>query len=136
MLELIVVPKSDPLLRADMAVHYSQPKGFVGRSIIYEIRYNGIRYGAIGGGQTLGLRTIGVGSGSLLPTPTTVGNEFCPSMQKHPSHRRLTQKIKNVNGGIQLWIREWMMGWPIGWTALEPLGTDKYQEWLQWHGEF
>jgi hypothetical protein len=31
------------------------------------------------------------------------------------------------------WV-EWLMGWPIGWTDLEPLGTDKFQQWLRWHG--
>lgn len=30
------------------------------------------------------------------------------------------------------WV-EWLMGWPLGWTALEPLGTGKFQEWLQQH---
>ena len=33
------------------------------------------------------------------------------------------------------WV-EWLMGWPFpGWTALEPLETDKYLQWLQLHGE-
>lgn len=32
------------------------------------------------------------------------------------------------------WV-EWLMGWPTGWTALEPLGMDKYLQWLQLHGE-
>nr|WP_254171210.1 hypothetical protein [Ralstonia mannitolilytica] len=31
---------------------------------------------------------------------------------------------------------EWLMGWPIGHTALEPLATDKYREWLQQHGGY
>lgn len=31
------------------------------------------------------------------------------------------------------WV-EWLMGWPIGWTALKPLETAKFQEWLQQHG--
>lgn len=30
---------------------------------------------------------------------------------------------------------ESLMGWPIGQTELTPLVTDKYQEWLQQHGE-
>jgi hypothetical protein len=30
------------------------------------------------------------------------------------------------------WV-EWLMGWPIGHTALEPLATAKYQEWLRQH---
>lgn len=31
---------------------------------------------------------------------------------------------------------EWLMGWPIGHTALEPLETGRYQEWLQQHSPF
>ena len=33
------------------------------------------------------------------------------------------------------WV-EWLMGWPIGWTASAQLETARFQEWLQWHGEF
>lgn len=29
---------------------------------------------------------------------------------------------------------EWLMGWPIGWSALEPLATGKFQQWLASHG--
>lgn len=45
------------------------------------------------------------------------------------------RKMQAGNGG-QLnpnWV-EWLMGWPIGWTDLEPLETDKFQQWLQLHG--
>jgi len=31
---------------------------------------------------------------------------------------------------------EWFMGFPLGWTALEPLGTRKFQQWLRSHGIF
>lgn len=34
-----------------MAVHYSQPKGFVGRNICYAILYNDVYYGSIVGGS-------------------------------------------------------------------------------------
>jgi hypothetical protein len=34
-----------------------------------------------------------------------------------------------------MWI-EWLMGWPSKWTALEPLETVKYQEWLQQHSPY
>lgn len=30
---------------------------------------------------------------------------------------------------------EWLMGWPIGQTALEPLETDRFQQWLNSHGK-
>ena len=33
------------------------------------------------------------------------------------------------------WV-EWLMGWPTGWTALEPLGMDKFRQWLFSHGIF
>ena len=33
------------------------------------------------------------------------------------------------------WV-EWLMGWPIGHTALEPLETDKFQEWRLQHGGY
>lgn len=29
---------------------------------------------------------------------------------------------------------EWLMGWPIGWTALAPLATDRFRQWLHSHG--
>lgn len=33
------------------------------------------------------------------------------------------------------WV-DWLVGWPIGWTALQPLETHKFQEWLQQHGDY
>jgi hypothetical protein len=32
------------------------------------------------------------------------------------------------------WIY-WVMGWPAGWASLKPLEMDKFQSWLQLHGE-
>ena len=34
-----------------------------------------------------------------------------------------------------VWV-EWLMGWPLGWTALKPLATDKFPQWLHSHGGF
>lgn len=34
-----------------MSVHYSNPKGFVGRNICYSVEYNGVYYGSIVGGS-------------------------------------------------------------------------------------
>jgi hypothetical protein len=33
------------------------------------------------------------------------------------------------------WV-EWLMGWPIGYTDLKPLGMDKFQRWLELHGNY
>ena len=31
---------------------------------------------------------------------------------------------------------KWLMGWPMGWTDVSTeLAMDKFQSWLQWHGE-
>ncbi len=52
MIELRRVKRTYPELVADMAVHYSQPKGFVGRNICYAIVCDGVYYGAIVAGSS------------------------------------------------------------------------------------
>lgn len=51
MIELIKSKKSDPDIQYLMSIHYSQPKGFVGRQIIYKIFQEGEFVGAIGAGS-------------------------------------------------------------------------------------
>jgi hypothetical protein len=46
------IKRTDPRILSDMAIHYSQPKGFVGRNICYAIIHNGIYYGSIVGGSS------------------------------------------------------------------------------------
>jgi hypothetical protein len=50
-LQLVVVKRTFPPLLSDMAIHYSQPKGFVGRNICYAILCDDIYYGTIVGGS-------------------------------------------------------------------------------------
>lgn len=45
------IKRTDPRLLADMAVHYSQPKGFVGRNICYAVMVDDVYYGGIVGGS-------------------------------------------------------------------------------------
>jgi hypothetical protein len=52
MLRLVRTNKSDPAFKAMMAVHYSQPKGFVGRQLLYRVEYAGICYGGIAFGSS------------------------------------------------------------------------------------
>jgi hypothetical protein len=47
MLELIQTKRTDKRLLERMTIHYSQPKGFVGRNICYACLYNGEYYGHI-----------------------------------------------------------------------------------------
>lgn len=51
MLELLITKKSCPRLLKLMSIHYSKPKGFVGRNICYAIFYNDIYYGHIVSGS-------------------------------------------------------------------------------------
>ncbi|MGF6837032.1 hypothetical protein QF001_000899 [Paraburkholderia youngii] len=56
---------------------------------------------------------------------------------KDRSNDRIDHAVMASDGG-QLnpeWV-EWLMGWPIGHTALKPLETAKYREWLQQHSPF
>jgi len=52
LLNLEITPKSDSRLKARMVVHYSQPKGFVGRSICYAILWDNTYYGHIVAGSS------------------------------------------------------------------------------------
>lgn len=61
----------------------------------------------------------------MLPTPTA--NRW-DGLQSHG--------VNVVSGQLNPEWVEWLMGWPIGWTDLKPLATDKFQEWLQQHGNF
>lgn len=45
------IQKNDRRLKNDMADHYSQPGGFVGRSLCYAVLYDGKYYGSIVGGS-------------------------------------------------------------------------------------
>ena len=50
----------------------------------------------------------------------------------------LGEQVAGLHNGGKLnpnWV-EWLMGWPIGWTDLKPLEMDKFQQWLQQHGEY
>lgn len=51
--ELKVIPRNDPDLRQAMDLHYTQTKGFVGRSICYRINYDSICYGYIVAGSAV-----------------------------------------------------------------------------------
>ena len=53
MIELERIKKNDPQLQDWMACHYSQPKGFVGRQLLYKIHYGTQVLGATGGGSCI-----------------------------------------------------------------------------------
>jgi len=91
--------------------------------------------------------------GNKWPTPTTprphdnekTAGKYIPSQKQkdltwavehYPTPAARDYRSPNSVIGGQLnpdWV-EWLMGWPIGWSALEPLGMDKFHEWLRLHG--
>ena len=114
--------------------------------------------------QPLELRINAEGSGSWLPTPTASragynksrgpNGKIQPSLDYMARHNTWPtptasdstggQRAASKQGGANLrealggplnptWV-EWLMGWPIGWTDLEPLGTGRFQKWLEEHG--
>ena len=50
-LRLERVKRTHPEMLANMKIHYSQPKGFVGRNICYLVKWGNITYGSIAGGS-------------------------------------------------------------------------------------
>lgn len=51
MLSLKKVSRTDELVQQNMKDHYSRPKGFMGRNLLYSITYDGKCYGTISGGS-------------------------------------------------------------------------------------
>jgi hypothetical protein len=80
---------------------------------------------------------------NLWPTPCASASKgsspaaLTRKSGKDRSNDRIDHAVMASDGG-QLnpeWV-EWLMGWPIGHTALEPLETARYQEWLAQHSPY
>ena len=102
---------------------------------------------------TLERPTNAKGCGLLDSTPTKVmpvETELTPDRIRVLPSGRPRKLSKNGTDGSMNWAQlmlhkgliptpelcEYYMGWPIGATALQPLGTDRFQEWLRKHGGF
>jgi DNA (cytosine-5)-methyltransferase 1 len=77
------------------------------------------------------------------PTPVCQDSRHAISRHLDPNNTYWKSNLGEVvmsleptqNGRLNpTWV-EWLMGWPQEWTDLKPLEMDKYQEWLQQHGE-
>ena len=84
----------------------------------------------------------------MWPTPTRrdyKGTNSPEGLTRKDGKSRMDQlpnavKYRDLPGQVgghlnPAWV-EWLMGWPVGWTELRPLETDRFQQWLQQHGEF
>tara|TARA_R110000868_G_scaffold83144_2_gene234973 strand:- start:2 stop:505 length:504 start_codon:yes stop_codon:yes gene_type:complete len=79
-----------------------------------------------------------------FPTPQASdnrdrGNMSNPSIQRRVAMGKqimLSQSVDQNSGQLNPpWV-EWLMGWPLEWTDLNPLETDKFQEWQKEHGDY
>lgn len=102
-------------------------------------RWGMMRDGELSERITPVLPTIATESGYMLPTPQAqdakhstknAKNMLEKGGQLHLAHVVGLEEIGELNPE---WI-EWLMGWPIGWTALEPLATGRFRQWLDSHG--
>lgn len=78
-----------------------------------------------------------------LPTPQKSDNRDRGNVMTSPCITRrslakkqmmLSQVAKDRPGNLNPDWTEWFMGWPIKWSALNPLATDKFHQWLRSHG--
>lgn len=91
-----------------MAIHYSKPKGFVGRSIIYAVTHDGRTYGYIAGGSAtrfLPGRNEFFGD---VPLENIVNNTFYhvirPKDGRYPMRNFTTAIVRMFRGAIR---RDW-----------------------------
>jgi len=77
-----------------------------------------------------------------LPTPNAgmfrnhnYNKDLCIKRSKKHQVDICMHSIMYWNGPIKIEFIEGMMAWPIKWTDLKPLEMDKFQQWLQQHGD-
>lgn len=74
----------------------------------------------------------------LLPTPTKSWARSGPGLSNNRDNLRMSAAstdlalaiVEVVGWRWPVSFIEWMMGWPTRWTALQPLETDRFQQWL------
>jgi hypothetical protein len=78
------------------------------------------------------LHTCGVVC-SLWPTPRADGRDNCGGSNARKKAQATGTYISRYPNPT---FQERLMGWPLQWSALEPLGTDRFQRWRRLHGGF
>ena len=94
---LIPIKRTNPRILADMAIHYSRPKGFVGRNICYAIMFGNEYYGAIVGGSAT-LHLVGRDEFFSLTKETKKAalNQIVNNIFYHIEKKRGTYPVRNM----------------------------------------
>ncbi len=101
------IKRADPRILADMAIHYSQPKGFVGRNICYAITNDGVYYGAIvGGSSTLHLVGRDAFFGLTKDTKKQSLKQIVNNIFYHIERKNGKYPIRNVVSAVLRMFRE------------------------------
>jgi hypothetical protein len=71
----------------------------------------------------------------------SVSEGFSPLIHHDVSaHLGITDALSKEQTGRSVRVHPefhlWLMGWPLRWNALDPLGTVRFQSWLQLHSDF
>jgi len=104
------------------------------------------RWGTMRGGECFPLPTLehdtSVKGCSFWPTPMKTAKDANMKTETLAKCGRADYSQQNVHyiyaarygtrASCEVW--EWLMGWPLTWTALEPLETGRFQQWLRSHG--
>ena len=110
-IELTIINKNESHLKDEMSRHYSQPKGFVGRSIIYSINVDGIRYGTIvGGSSTLHLPGREVFFNGTIPNLNSIINNTFFHVEKVDGK----YPVRNFTTEV---VKEWRQRICVDWLA-------------------
>lgn len=107
MIRLEITKRTDPRLLERMKIHYSQPKGFVGRNICYAIYYDNIYYGhIIGGSATRFLpgrnEYLGIDIGQLNLVVNNIFYNISKVNDKYPERNFTTKVLKKFSETVVL----------------------------------
>jgi hypothetical protein len=104
------------------------------------------RWGSMQGGECFPLAMLAhdtsVQGSFVLPTVLASWDRRGPGLSNNLDNLRASlsvteRTLRIVNHYGWRWptpVLEWMMMWPEGWSALTPLATDRFQQWLLEHG--
>jgi len=104
MIKLVTITRTNPLITKWMQIHYSQPKGFVGRNICYCVFWNEIPLGAIVGGSATKFLP---GRDTVIPKDTPLNNivnnifYHIEPINKYPVRNFTTKVLKEWRKKIQ-----------------------------------
>lgn len=115
MLTLEPIKRTDPRIVANMAVHYSAPRGFVGRNVCYAVRWGTVCYGSI------------VGGSSTLHLP---GRDAFFGLDTH-THTR-TEHLNRIVNNIFYHVEKVDGGYPCRWFTVAVLAAFRAQVVLDW----